>query len=88
MKLSAKTTQRIAFSLIWLVGIFTVLILVLIIGYVLSKGLSQFNWEFLVTPPQGGLSGEGGISTAIVGTIYIVVLTIAIAAPLGLFSPS
>lgn len=84
MRLSAKVTQRIAFSVIWLAGIFTVLILALIIGYVLSKGISQFNWDFLVTPPQGGLSAEGGISTAIVGTIYIVALTIAIATPLGL----
>jgi len=84
MKLSASATQRIAFSVIWIAGIFTVLILALIIGYVLSKGISQFNWELLVTAPQGGLSGEGGISTAIVGTIYIVALTIAIATPLGL----
>lgn len=84
MKLSAKVTQRIAFSVIWLAGIFTVLILGLIIGYVLSKGISRFNWEFLVTAPQGGLSGEGGISTAIVSTIYMVVLTIVIATPLGL----
>jgi phosphate transport system permease protein len=84
MRLSAKATQRAAFSIIWLAGIFTVLILALIIGYVLFKGISQFNWEFLVTPPRGGLSGEGGISTAIVSTIYIVALTIASATPLGL----
>lgn len=84
MKLSAKVNQGIAFSIVWLAGIFTVLILVLIIGYVLSKGISQINWEFLVTSPKGGLSGEGGISTVIVSTMYIVALTIAIATPLGL----
>ena len=84
MKLSAKTKQKVAWSIIWAAGIITVLMLVLIIGYVLVQGLSHVSWEFLITPPKGGLSGEGGISTAIVGTFYIAVLTIAIATPLGL----
>jgi phosphate transport system permease protein len=39
--------------------------------------------QFLLTPPRGGLAGEGGISTTIVTTLYLVMLTICIAAPLG-----
>ena len=63
---------------IWGSGFITVLILFLIIGYVLARGLPGLSLSFLSTAPQGGLSGEGGISTAIVSTIYIVLLTIAI----------
>ncbi len=84
MRLSTRTTQKIAFTVVWLAGIFTLLVLVIIILYVLAQGIRHLNWDFLVTPPAGGLSGEGGISSAIVSTIYIIALTIAIAAPLGL----
>lgn len=83
MRASTRANQKIAFTVVWLAGIFTLLVLVLIILYVLTQGIRHLNWEFLVTPPAGGLSGEGGISSAIVSTIYIIVLTIAIAAPLG-----
>ncbi|MBU1877933.1 MAG: phosphate ABC transporter permease PstA, partial [Chloroflexi bacterium] len=40
-------------------------------------------FPFLLTEPRGGLSGEGGISTTIVTTLYLVLLTISIATPLG-----
>jgi phosphate transport system permease protein len=38
----------------------------------------------LRTPPLGGLSGEGGISTAIVSTLYLVFITIIILIPPGI----
>jgi len=84
MRMSAKITQRIAWGIIWVAGMLTVMVLALIIGYVVIKGLGSVSWDFLITPPLGGLSGEGGISTAIVGTFYITILTIVIATPLGL----
>lgn len=75
--MSAKSREKLAMVFIWGSGIITVLILFLIIGYVLARGLPAFSLDFLFTAPKGGLSGEGGISTAIVATIYLVVLTIA-----------
>ncbi len=84
MRMSAKVTQRIAWGIIWMAGMLTVVVLALIIGYVVVKGIGNVSWDFLITAPKGGLSGEGGISTAIVGTFYVAILTIAIAAPLGL----
>jgi phosphate transport system permease protein len=59
-------------------------VLVAIISYVMSRGAGEITWEFLSTQPRGGLGGEGGISTTIVTTVYLVLLTIAIAAPLGI----
>jgi phosphate transport system permease protein len=84
MRMSAKITQRIAWGVIWAAGMLTVVVLAVIIGYVIIKGIGSVTWDFLITPPLGGLSGEGGISTAIVGTFYIAILTIAVATPLGL----
>ncbi len=85
--------QGIAFALIWASAIVTILILMGISFFVIYKGVFEsyvnngtwtLTWAFLTTPPRGGLGGEGGISTTIVTTIYLVLLTIAVAAPLGI----
>ena len=81
---SARTTQKLAFSLVWICGIIALLILFVLVGYVFVKGVGTITPEFLFTPPAGGMSGEGGISTTIVCTIYLVLLTLAILAPLGI----
>jgi phosphate transport system permease protein len=79
-----KISQKIVFSFFWLMGLTSIAVLVWIVGYVLVKGLPTINLEFLTTRPAGGFDGEGGISTTIVTTLYLVVFTIAIAAPLGM----
>ncbi len=78
--------QALAFGLLWLAGVATVAVLVVVIGYVMANGLGVVNLEFLTTPPRGGLSGEGGISTTIVATVYLVLLTVGIATPLGILA--
>ena len=78
-----KLVQNIAFALVWLSGLLAVAVLVWVIGYVVVKGAGVINLEFLTTRLAGGVSGEGGMSTTIVTTIYLIVLTIAIATPLG-----
>ena len=84
MKLSPKSVQRIAWALCWAAGVIAVFALLLIIGFVFVRGVGAIDWEFLSTSPRGGLSGEGGILSALVGTVYIVLLTLAIAGPLGI----
>ncbi len=75
--------QIFGYILVWLCGIAAVAVVFWIVGYVLSQGLPVINLEFLTTRPAGGVSGEGGMSTTIVTTLYLVVLTIVIATPLG-----
>jgi phosphate transport system permease protein len=82
--MSAKTSQRIAMTFIWGAGAVTMLILLCIILYVILQGWSSLSWDFLFTAPKGGISGEGGISTAIVSTLYIIGLTLIILVPLGI----
>jgi phosphate transport system permease protein len=81
--MSANSTQKLALACIWGTGVVTFLILLVIIGYVLVQGVSDISWSFLTTAPRGGLSGEGGISTVIVCTLYLLGLTMAIVVPLG-----
>jgi phosphate transport system permease protein len=75
--------QVLGYILVWLCGIIAVGVVFWIIGYVLSQGVQVLNLEFLTTRPKGGVSGEGGMSTTIVTTLYLVILTIVIATPLG-----
>lgn len=79
-----KTIQTGGYLLVWLCGLIAVAAVFWIVGYVLSQGLQVINLEFLTTRPAGGVSGEGGMSTTIVTTLYLVILTIAIATPMGI----
>ncbi|MFZ3069803.1 MAG: phosphate ABC transporter permease PstA [Anaerolineaceae bacterium] len=81
---SRHFTQKAYFGLLWIGGGITIFILLAVVGYVVTKGFAVIDWEFLTTQPRGGLSGEGGISTTIVTTLYLVILTISIATPLGI----
>jgi phosphate transport system permease protein len=62
--------------------------LVLIVYYLLSKGLGAWSPSFFTSDPTGntffGGSSIGGIKSAILGTIEIVALASAIAIPLGI----
>jgi phosphate transport system permease protein len=82
--LNAKTEQKLAWFLIWTGGFITILIPISIIGYVLIRGIPSLSLDFLITAPQGGLSGEGGISTVIVTTVYLIAVTLVILTPLGI----
>jgi len=58
--------------------------LFLVVFYLLQKGLGALSWSFFTSDPTGRFLGDpGGIKSAIVGTVLIVVLATAIAVPLG-----
>ncbi len=59
--------------------------LVLVIYYLLHKGLSAFSGKFFTTDPNGNFLGyPGGVRSAILGTIEIVALASLIAIPIGI----
>jgi phosphate transport system permease protein len=59
--------------------------LVLVVYYLLEKGLSPLSWDFFTTDPTGRFLGPaGGVKSAIVGTILIVGLASLIAVPVGI----
>jgi phosphate transport system permease protein len=59
--------------------------LVLVIYYVLKKGLGAWSGDFFTTDPTGNFLGDpGGIKSAILGTIEIVALASLIAIPIGI----
>ncbi|MDO4266644.1 MAG: phosphate ABC transporter permease PstA [Eubacteriales bacterium] len=63
----------------------SILILVGIMGYVFYRGIPNISWEFLSTATST-LKGTVGILGNIINTLYIIVITLLIATPIGVGS--
>ncbi|MEO7318949.1 MAG: phosphate ABC transporter permease PstA, partial [Chthoniobacteraceae bacterium] len=72
-------------------GIFAVMVacivipLFLIVGYLVKEGASLISWDFLTTNPTGGMR-KGGIWSALLGTFWLVGVSLFISAPIGVLS--
>ncbi|RJP90117.1 MAG: phosphate ABC transporter permease PstA [Desulfobacteraceae bacterium] len=77
-----QSVSKILFSLM---VISMIIPLLAIIAYLFYHALPSLSWEFLVEVPKKGMS-EGGIWPAFVGTLYLVLISLAIAAPIGVFA--
>ncbi len=75
--------QRLAFLFLWMAAAAAVSALIAVVAFVGVRAVRVLNIDLLLTSPAGGLSGEGGISTTIVTTLYLVALTTGLATPLG-----
>ena len=80
-----KLQERIAFFSFRLIGILVVGVLLWILGFIIYHGIGVISWEFLTEAPTDGMTG-GGIFPAIVGTVYLILGSIAFAFPLGVMS--
>ncbi|MDD6211930.1 MAG: phosphate ABC transporter permease PstA [Clostridiales bacterium] len=79
------TTDNLLYGLIYLSAGFSVALLVGIIGYVCIRGMGSVSLSFLTTVTSYS-KGTVGILGNIVNTLYIVVLTLLFATPLGIGS--
>jgi phosphate transport system permease protein len=76
-------TQRLGFSLLTLLAVFTVVPILAVIVYILVQGSPAISWEFLSAVPRSGMRA-GGILPAIVGTFYLTIGTAVFSVPLGI----
>jgi phosphate transport system permease protein len=83
-----RRKDRFARATILIATVIALVPLVLIIYYLLRKGLGAWSWDFFTTDPTGNTffknSDIGGIKSALLGTIEIVALASAIAIPVGI----
>lgn len=82
MRQKHQINDKIVKGLLWVSAFSTVIILVLILGYIIVRGIGHINWEFLTQSPRR-MGAEGGIFPVIVGTLYFVFLTMLIATPIA-----
>jgi len=84
---SRRRKDKIARGLILAATIVALIPLMLILYYLLKKGLGAWSSSFFTTDPTGNTffknSTIGGIKSAILGTIEMVALASAIAVPIG-----
>jgi len=80
-----KVTQNFFYGLLLLCSLMVILFVFGIIIYLIVKGGSALTWEFITQKPSGGMK-EGGISTVIIGTLYLIVGTLIFSLPIGIFS--
>lgn len=80
-----KQKDAVLLFFIYLAAAISVFLLLGIIVYVLIKGVGVVNWNFLTTV-KSALKETEGIAGNILNTIYIVVITLLIAAPVGIGS--
>ena len=81
-KKKLRISDAFIYGLIYLCAGMSVFLIAGIIVYVFWKGFSQVNWEFLTTTTSI-LRGTVGIAGNILNTIYIILLTMLIATPIG-----
>lgn len=81
-----KERQQAAVRVVLLVmAVLMVLPLLAIISHLLIQAWPALSWEFLVDVPRRGMT-EGGIWPALVGTVYLVVISLAVSAPIGVLA--
>ncbi|MGL5714786.1 MAG: phosphate ABC transporter permease PstA [Paraclostridium sp.] len=79
-----KLKENLLKILVYLSAAFTVTTLVVIVGYIFMNGIGGVNPKFLFSDYSP--MGDGGILPMIITTLYMVVLSIAIATPIGILS--
>jgi phosphate transport system permease protein len=80
-----QISQVIAFSFFTIISLVVVGILFIILGFVVFRGVSVVNWEFLTGMPEEGMT-RGGILPAIVGTGCLIAGSMLFAFPIGVLS--
>ncbi len=80
-----KRSQAIAFWIFRLLSYSIVAILFIILSFIIFKGASVINWNFITQMPEEGMT-KGGIYPAIIGTLCLVAGSMIFAFPIGVLA--
>jgi phosphate transport system permease protein len=80
---SPRRAEILARVTLWSMMAATLLVLLFIVGFVLSRGLPHVTWAFLTQPPADS-GRSGGVLPMLVGTLAVTGLGVAVATPLGI----
>jgi phosphate transport system permease protein len=80
-----ELAEKVAQAVFGFMAAALVLPLLAILGYLVWKAAPSLAWEFIVDVPRRGMT-EGGIWPAFVGTLYLVFLSLAVSAPIGVLA--
>ncbi|MCW3002143.1 MAG: pstA [Conexibacter sp.] len=79
-----RSTDRVMRAVLLLGTLIALVPLVAVVYYLVSKGIGAWSLDFFTKDPTGNFLGDqGGVKSALLGTIEMVLLASAIAIPLG-----
>jgi phosphate transport system permease protein len=82
-----RKAQNLVF--VWLTGLFAFLLilpLVILLWYLLSRGVQSLSWDFFTQIPKPVGETGGGVANAIVGSVIILGLASVFAVPVGILA--
>jgi phosphate transport system permease protein len=80
-----RWTDKVARAVLLAATLVALVPLVLVIYYLLKRGLGAISWHFFSTDPTGAFIGDpGGIKSALLGTLEIVGFAALISIPIGI----
>ena len=82
---SKQRSELIARAVFLLMTMLMVVPLVLIVGYLVYQAWPILSFDFLLTNPRNGMRA-GGIWSPLLGTIYLVVISLVISTPIGVLA--
>lgn len=77
--------ERVARAVFAVMALLMILPLALIVGYLFYKALPILSFDFLFKVPVRGMRA-GGIWPALLGTVYLVLISLAVATPIGVLA--
>ncbi len=83
--LNRDRQDKLLLAAIWGAAAITILFLLWVVWHILSNGLAHVSWEF-ITGAYTRIGEASGIWAMIVSTVYMVGLSLAIAAPIGIMT--
>lgn len=83
--LRKRRSEWLAKAILLLMTLCLVIPLVLIVGYLVVQAAPILSWDFLTSNPIRGMRA-GGIWSPLLGTLYLVVLSLIIATPIGVLA--
>jgi phosphate transport system permease protein len=75
--------NRLFHMIVWLFSLITLAALLIIVGYIMYRGVGHISWEFITDRPSF-MGKKGGIFPIIIGTLYVTGVALIIAAPIGI----
>jgi len=81
--MSAKTQDKIATVILYIIASLVVLLLVSFFAVVIYRGASSLNFKFLFGTPKTTAAG-GGIGPQLFNSVYMLIISLIITVPFGI----
>lgn len=81
--MTRQQAHQLAVGIVTVVAALVVIPIVLVIIFIIVRGIGALSWEFLTAVPSAGMK-EGGIMPAILGTLILTLGTAIACIPLGI----